>query len=209
MCPHDIPEALQGLSIVEQHLIARSRWYGMIVKLSATSSNSRISYFHLKGSIIVVPLKPSKLSTVLPSPLLALTETIKVVWMGKQAPSEKALLNALQVRKGKVVRALQELAKSHCDYKDVKLDELELSTWPTGRFVPPSLLDTVTTVDPDDDMAERTGYAPGTGELDEPPDINGQHPAQWQDGHEPLSAETEVSSDHVGSPSSMYTFDEL
>jgi hypothetical protein len=167
MCPLDIPESLRGLSIVEQQVISRSRWYGMIVKLSSTSPNPRINYFHLKGNVIVVPLKPSKLCDVLPSPLLRLTESIKVVWVGKKKPSEKILLHALRVRKTRVIKALKELARLHSEYHDIQIDELELSTWPSEDFVPSGLLDTITMVNPDHNGAERSGYAPGTGESEQ------------------------------------------
>jgi hypothetical protein len=169
MCPLDIPISLQGLSIVEQQLISRSRWYGMIVKLSSTSRNPKINYFHLQGNVIVVPLKATKLSEILPSPILRLTENIKVVWVGKKKPSEKTLLHALRVRKTRVVSALRDLARFHSDYADIQIDHMELSTWPNESFVPSGLLDTITMVDPDQDKEERSGYAPGTGESHQIP----------------------------------------
>jgi hypothetical protein len=164
MCPKSVPDALQNLSLVEEQLIARSRCFGTIVKITKANPTARnANYFHLTGNVIVVPLKPERLFHLLPSPILTLTENLKVIWVGKAKPNPEQLKSALRVSKTKVMSALKQLHATHVAYKDVQIDEAELASWPDGVFVPSGLIDNMTLVDGDIEADERSGYAPDVG----------------------------------------------
>jgi hypothetical protein len=82
-CPLDHPKYLNGLSIIEERLLAVSSTYGCIMKLKKTA----VAYRHMKGHIIVVPQKPTMLGKILPVKLLQAIENVKVIWVGKFRPT--------------------------------------------------------------------------------------------------------------------------
>ena len=75
-CEHRYPEALDGLSPVEESLIALQASFGYITKFTVDNKTpSSLSYQkHVKGHIVVFPNKvEDRVATVLPHPLLELS----------------------------------------------------------------------------------------------------------------------------------------
>ena len=108
-CEHQYPEELDGLSPVEERLIALQAPFGYITKFTVDNkTRSGISYRkHVKGHIVVFPNKVEDLvTTVLPHPLLQAIENIHVSWSGSSKPSPTDVGNLLQVRKSCIKVAL-------------------------------------------------------------------------------------------------------
>ena len=86
MCQH-YPSALEGLTAVEESLIAKCHPVGTILKLRPGGRSSPVAYNALRGHMIVIPQDPGPLLDILPSPDLKLNDIIKVIWLGKLAPA--------------------------------------------------------------------------------------------------------------------------
>jgi hypothetical protein len=171
-CPKLQPDYLQGLSAVEEMLIARAHPYGSILKLSKDGTPAS-NYWHTKGHFIVVPQVPDKLYDILPS--LEILDTIKVIWVGSEPPDVLNMRSTLQVRKTAVLRALIGLRRDNPLYHHIVVDEAKLSGW-SDEFIPEQLLNNITVVDPEGEDDERADYAvPECDEDDSEGDGSAEH----------------------------------
>ncbi|KAN0083232.1 hypothetical protein V8E54_002320 [Elaphomyces granulatus] len=134
MC-HDYPDALKNLTIVEEAVIARRHPVGSILKLRPGNCRSPSSYYALRGHIVIIPQQLGPLFRILPSPDLRFQDIIKVFWVGKCQPSSDDLKPFLQIRKNKVLCALQWLVSNHCHYRDLMVNYPLLASWPED-FIP-------------------------------------------------------------------------
>lgn len=101
--------ALEGLTLTEECLIAKSHPIGVVLKLRPGYRATPANYHALRGHFIIIPQDPGPLLQLLPSPRLQFTELIKVLWLGSRPPTDTHLEPFLVVRKHKVLAALQYL----------------------------------------------------------------------------------------------------
>jgi hypothetical protein len=131
-CEHRYPKELDGLSPVEERLIALQAPFGYITKFTVDNKTpSGASYRkHVKGHIVVFPNNVEDLvTTVLPHPLLQTIENIHVSWSGNNRPSPTEVGTLLQVRKSRVVAALLWLKRNNPLYRDIEISLDEIQGW--------------------------------------------------------------------------------
>ena len=154
-CQH-YPSVLEDLTVVEESLIAKCHPVGTILKLRPGGRSSPVAYNALRGHMIVIPQDPGPLLDILPSPDLKLNDIIKVVWLGKLAPAISDLKPFLQVRKEKVLSALQYLVQHNHLYHDLTINHNLINSWDSD-FIPPDIEANIIHIK-DPDHAEREGY---------------------------------------------------
>ncbi|KAI8649770.1 ATP-dependent DNA helicase [Fusarium keratoplasticum] len=131
-CEHRYPEELDGLSPVEERLIALQASFGYITKFTVDNKTpSGLSYRkHVKGHIVVFPNKVEDLvATVLPHPLLETIENIHVSWSGSSKPNAADVGHLLQVRKSRVRAALSWLQRNNPLYEHIRINHAEIDGW--------------------------------------------------------------------------------
>ncbi|CZR62113.1 uncharacterized protein PAC_12010 [Phialocephala subalpina] len=148
--------ALEDLTAAEECLIAKSHPVGTILKLRLGHHSSFVSYNALRGHMIVIPQDPGPLLQILPSPELSLDTLIKVFWLGKRAPVDADLRPFLQVRKDKVLAALQYLVGHNHLYRDLTINHAMMGGW-NEDFIPSEIRDNIICLG-DSDHHEREGY---------------------------------------------------
>ncbi|KAJ4176938.1 hypothetical protein NW759_017483 [Fusarium solani] len=158
-CEHRYPEELDGLSPVEERLIALQAPFGYITKFTVDNKTpSGLSYRkHVKGHIVVFPNKVEDLvATVLPHPLLETIENIHVSWSGSSKPSSADVGHLLQVRKSRVRAALSWLQRNNPLYEHVTINHGEIDGWryAEGSSVPTLIMDVMQREEPS--VAEKT-----------------------------------------------------
>ncbi|KAJ5654961.1 hypothetical protein N7490_001964 [Penicillium lividum] len=156
MC-QNYPSALEGLTPVEECLIARCHPLGIILKLRPGGHTSPVSYRALRGHFIVIPQDPEPLLEILPSPAVMLHDVIRVFWLGKQPATYADLSPFLLVRRQRVLTALQYLTRHNHVYHDVAINRQMIDTW-DDDFIPADLEENIIPVDLSDGL-EREGYA--------------------------------------------------
>src|SRR5205814_2054913 len=82
-----------------------------------------VNYQHIGGHVIVVPEEVSTMYRVLPPKLKSLTDTMKVIWVGKDQPKYMDLKPYLEVRREVVRQTLFGLKRDNPVYRDVEVDE--------------------------------------------------------------------------------------
>ncbi|KAG7408961.1 ATP-dependent DNA helicase PIF1 [Fusarium oxysporum f. sp. raphani] len=145
-CEHRYPKELDGLSPLEERLIALQAPFGYITKFSVDNKTpSSASYRkHVKGHIVVFPNSVEDLvTTVLPHPLLQTIENIHVSWSGANKPNQVEVGSLLQVRKSRVIAALLWLQKNNPLYRgiEINLDEIHGWKYAEGSAVPAVLME--------------------------------------------------------------------
>src|SRR5271156_700526 len=155
MCQH-YPSALEELTPVEECLIAKCHPVGTILKLRPGGHPSPTNYNALRGHMIVIPQDPGLLLQILPSPELRLDNLIKVFWLGKRPPTNRDLKPFLQVRKDKVLAALQYLVQHNHLYHDLAINYRMIDSW-ADNFIPPEITENITCLEKPDHH-EREGY---------------------------------------------------
>jgi hypothetical protein len=81
---------------------------------------------------------------------------IKVFWQGKRTPADADLKPFLQVRKHKVLAALQYLVRYNHLYHDVTINHEGMDDW-SEDFIPPEILNSIICLETSDHQ-EREGY---------------------------------------------------
>ena len=114
-----VPPELQGLTWIEELLIARAHLTGRIVRLQNRNANS---FFSLKGHVILLPQDTTELLNILPIPPSSLPDLVRVVWVGRPVRNVDVLRDHFSVRTRKVYDALLWLVQNNEDYKDVTID---------------------------------------------------------------------------------------
>ncbi|RSL75841.1 hypothetical protein CEP52_017822, partial [Fusarium oligoseptatum] len=158
-CEHRYPQELDGLSPVEERLIALQASFGYITKFTVDNKTpSGLGYRkHVKGHIVVFPNKIEDLvATVLPHPLLVTIENIHVSWSGSSKPGAADVGHLLQVRKSRVRAALSWLQENNPLYEHVTIDHGEMDGWryADGSDVPILTMDSMQREEPS--VAEKT-----------------------------------------------------
>jgi hypothetical protein len=133
---------LEDLTTIEECLIAKSHPVGTILKLRPGGYSSPAAYNALRGHMIVIPQDPGPLLQILPSPDLRLDNLIKVFWLGKRAPTDADLKPFLQVRKDKVLTALQYLVQHNHLYHDLTINHGMMGSW-DDNFIPREIQDNI------------------------------------------------------------------
>jgi len=156
----DVPLELQGLTWIEEMLIARAHLVGKVIRLQDRAAPG---YSALKGHIILLPQDTTSLLDILPISPASLSDLVYVVWVG-DAPDRTKLSPYFTVRKQKVLDALQWLCDNHEDYCNVIINNAELSSW-DSVFITENLLDSIARVsNTSADDASRSGLV--TEEID-------------------------------------------
>ena len=155
MC-EDYPAVLKDLTPVEECVIARRHPIGSILKLRPGNRRSPASYYGLRKHMIVFPQAPEPLLQILPSPALRLQDIIKVFWVGKTQPSSDDLKPFLEIRKQRVLAALQWLVAHNRYYHNLEINHSLLSSWP-AEFIPEQISANISYIDVSD-HTEREGY---------------------------------------------------
>ena len=136
----DVPPELQGLTVVEESMIARCRAKICIIQLKA-QENSVLPNAQraLHGHIIIYPQKPDNLLHVLPPTINEACTPICVVFVGSRPPSQQWLrekAKPLIVRQERVRTALLWLKEHNPLYRDVIVDEETLKDLPENDILP-------------------------------------------------------------------------
>lgn len=152
----DYPSQLEDLTPVEECLIAKCHPVGTILKLRPGNHSAPTNYCALRGHMIVIPQDPGPLLQILPNPELRLDNLIKVFWLGKCKPTNQDLKPFLQVRKDKVLAALQYLVQNNHLYHDLAINHSMMESWPAD-FIPPEITNNITCLE-SPDHHEREGY---------------------------------------------------
>ncbi|KAJ3454648.1 hypothetical protein MRS44_013248 [Fusarium solani] len=158
-CEHRYPEELDGLSPVEERLIALQAPFGYITKFTVDNKtpSGLIYRKHVKGHIVIFPNKVEHLvTTVLPHSLLETIENIHVSWSGSSKPGPADVGHLLQVRKSRVRTALSWLQRNNPLYEHVTIDHGEIDGWryADGSNVPILIMDSMRREEPS--AAEKT-----------------------------------------------------
>jgi hypothetical protein len=151
-----VPKELQGLTWLEERLVARAHASGGILRLQR---GSRDAYMGIKGHMVVCPQDTRELLDILPLPPSRLPDYIRVVWTGGIRPTPAELNSKLSVRTTRVYAALLWLCAHNEDYEDVTIDHSQFDTWPPV-FVVGELIESMGHIS--DNLAEtiaRTGAA--------------------------------------------------
>jgi hypothetical protein len=151
-----VPKELEGLTWLEERLVARAHASGGILRLQR---GSRDAYMGIKGHMVVCPQDTRELLDILPLPPSRLPDYIRVVWTGAIRPTPTELNSKLSVRTARVYAALLWLCAHNEDYGDVTIDHAQFDTWPPV-FVVAELIDSMGHIS--DNLAEtiaRTGAA--------------------------------------------------
>ena len=106
--------------------------------------------------MVVMPQNPGPLLQILPSRDLRFQDLIKVFWVGKCQPTPDDLKPFLEIRKSRVLSALEWLVAHNCHYNDLTINYSLLSSWPE-EFIPSQISANITQVDASD-HSEREGY---------------------------------------------------
>jgi hypothetical protein len=106
--------------------------------------------------MILIPQDPGPLLQILPSPELRLDNLIKVFWLGQRVPTDTDLKPILQVRKDRVLAALQYLVWHNHLYRDLTVNHALMDSWHEG-FIPPEIRDNIVCLE-SPDHHEREGY---------------------------------------------------
>jgi hypothetical protein len=165
MC-QDYPPELDGLTLMEECVIARSHPIGTILKLRPNGVKTPIAYNGIRGHISIIPQDPGPLLDILPSPDLKFYENIGVVWTGKTNPSAEDLKPFIEIRKDRVIRALLWLCQHNLLYKSVRINYDLINQW-EDNFVPPILQEAAVNIPENEDSSERGTYAGDTEGLSE------------------------------------------
>jgi hypothetical protein len=152
----DHPVALQDLTVVEECVLARRHPIGAILKLRPGNRRGPANYYALRGHMVVIPQDPGPLLDILPSPNLRFQDGIKVFWVGKCQPCTEDLKPFLQIRREKVLTALQWLVAHNSQYRDLTINHGLLSSWPE-EFIPSQITANISYIDRPD-HTEREGY---------------------------------------------------
>ncbi|THU76456.1 hypothetical protein K435DRAFT_576919, partial [Dendrothele bispora CBS 962.96] len=116
-----LPDALTGLTFLEEQCIARARTTKCMFKLELGPSGQYAS----RGNVCVLPQDPGPLARCLPSPLSELHDEICVILVGSsdtEVTVDTLSKTLLLVRRSKIIEALMWLKANNPLYFDLDLD---------------------------------------------------------------------------------------
>ncbi|KAH9847114.1 hypothetical protein C2E23DRAFT_742521, partial [Lenzites betulinus] len=167
-----VPRELQGLTFVEEQIVARARAKCFIVHLredkykkgkkTGHSDDERISrrpneQRGFKGHIIIHPQRPEQLDSVLPPTIEEILTPICVIFVGAQPPTKEWLkekAKPLCVRREKIRTALNWLKEHNHLYSDITIDNSRLACLPDDDVLPVHVEHVLPTVS-DDVLTDR------------------------------------------------------
>lgn len=190
------PAELEGLSLTEEYLVARSHPVGVVVKLRPGGQISPANYRALRGHFIVIPQEPKPLLRILPSPELRFTDIIKVFWLGKSSPTDDDMRPFFIVRKQKVLAALHFLMRHNPLYFDVAVNDSLMDVWPDD-FIPSEIQQQIICLG-DKDQHERAGYSVDLRQGNYENDWQAAEEDRDQPGRESLPITASISTDLNG-----------
>jgi hypothetical protein len=183
-----VPPELEGLTWIEELLIARAHLTGRIVRLQNRNVSS---HFGLKGHVILLPQDTTELLDILPRPSSSLPDIVRVVWVGRPVRNIDVLRDHFSVRTQKVYDALQWLVCNNEDYKNVTIDHTQFEHWPPV-WVPNELLELAGGLE-DGSVEDNARMGVASQEVDTPD----------MDGDLPLTTSGVVDIDAVSRPSQL------
>lgn len=153
-----VPPELQGLTPVEESIIARCRARCLVVQLGFDSEDrdpnnpdtSSKSHYHqraIKGNVVVFPQHPEFLSNVMPPPVQDIVDHVCIVFVGSKLPEPDWFLkkaHPLLVRRDRVHAALRWLKMNNCLYSNLIIDSHNLSQLPNDGSLLPYTYELVT-----------------------------------------------------------------
>jgi len=135
----DIPPELQGLTPVEESVIARCRAKACIIQLKGDNDVILPNMQRgMRGHIIIYPQKPENILNVLPHSVKNICAPICIVFIGSQRPMQTWLRShakPLIVRRERIRKALIWLKAHNILYCDIKIDENTLTTFPENDIL--------------------------------------------------------------------------
>lgn len=153
-----VPPELQGLTAVEESIIARCRARCLVVQLgfdtedtnqSKHPGESDKSLYHqraIKGNVVVFPQHPEFLSNVMPPPVDDIISHVCILFVGSKMPDQEWLQNKarpLLVRRDRIYRALKWLKKHNCLYSDIVIDHNNLAQLPSDGTLLPYVIELI------------------------------------------------------------------
>ena len=116
-----LPNELCDLTIPEKMLISAFRTHMCVVKLKQIAGHGT-SQHAIKGNSITFPQNVMKVAACLPANVDTLPEMLKVIFIGKNKPTKEQMKKFFQVRRQKVLGALNFLKKNHSQYCNILID---------------------------------------------------------------------------------------
>ena len=92
------PPELEGLTYIEECVIALAHPIGAIVKLTSGGRSSGIEYRGSRGHFITFKQDPSQLLRILPSSALDLHKYVTISWAGSSKPTSENLMAFCRIR---------------------------------------------------------------------------------------------------------------
>jgi Helitron helicase-like domain at N-terminus len=151
------PADLEGLTYIEECVIALAHPIGAVIKLTSGGKCLGIEYRGSRGHFITFKQDPSQLLTILPSSTLDLYKHVTISWAGMSKPTPENLLAFCRIEKARVLRALLWLVQNNPLYRDVRIDFDLIRSW-EDRFVPETLIETAIITDKNAELDHREGY---------------------------------------------------
>jgi hypothetical protein len=151
------PVELEGLTYIEECVIALAHPIGAIIKLTSGGKSSGIEYRGSRGHFVTFKQDPSQLLTILPSSPLHLYKHVTISWAGVSKPTPENLLAFCRIEKARVLRALLWLVDNNPLYKNIQIDYELIRSW-EERFVPEVLIDTAIITEKNSQLDQREGY---------------------------------------------------
>lgn len=139
-----VPPELEGLTFIEESIIARARAKCWIVHLKEDqdSADGPVLPHHqrgFKGHIIAYPQRPESLAEQLPRSIEDIVTPICIIFVGSRPPTRTWLeqkATPLIVRRERILRALQWLQANNTLYESVDINQEHLSQLPVHGMLP-------------------------------------------------------------------------
>ncbi|KZV59501.1 hypothetical protein PENSPDRAFT_595331, partial [Peniophora sp. CONT] len=121
----EVPPELQGLTLLEQMMIARLRHNACVLKVHASGQ------YKMKANAVMFSVPMPKVYKALPPSKEELEEIVAFIFIGPTRPTEEmhARLPSF-VRRERVRKALEWLKLNHEDYSDLEISYENLNTYP-------------------------------------------------------------------------------
>ncbi|KAH6879353.1 hypothetical protein BKA70DRAFT_1447936 [Coprinopsis sp. MPI-PUGE-AT-0042] len=118
-----VPDVLQGLTFIEQLLVARVRHNRCVVRVSTGATK-------MVANAIAFESPTPHIYKALPPPKRTLNEVLAFIFTGMRPPSDDDLERTpMLVRRNHVRLALEWLVLNHADYADVRIDRESLDSY--------------------------------------------------------------------------------
>ena len=153
----EYPPELEGLTYIEECVIALAHPIGAIIKLTSGGRSAGIEYRGSRGHFITFKQDPSQLLTILPSSPLDLYKHVTISWAGMSKPTPENLMAFCRIEKARVLRALVWLVQNNVLYRNITIDYELIESW-EARFVPEVLIETAIITEDNWHLDQREGY---------------------------------------------------